>query len=65
MATIETRNVRPGGKRVFIRRHSLTVRLSHWLNVLSMTVLLFMDAIALPFCFRSPSATTTTMSTTA
>lgn len=41
MAIIETRNVRPGGKRMLIRRHSLTVRLSHWLNVLCMTVLLF------------------------
>ncbi|GGG05661.1 hypothetical protein GCM10010924_37800 [Rhizobium wenxiniae] len=30
-----------GGRRVLIRRHSLTVRLSHWLNVLCMTVLLF------------------------
>lgn len=29
------------GKRILIRRHSLTVRLSHWLNVLCMTVLLF------------------------
>lgn len=29
------------GKRTLIRRHSLTVRLSHWLNVLCMTVLLF------------------------
>lgn len=29
------------GKRILIRRHSLTVRLSHWLNVLFMTVLLF------------------------
>lgn len=27
--------------RMLIRRHSLTVRLSHWLNVLCMTVLLF------------------------
>lgn len=31
--TVETRNL--------IRRHSLTVRLSHWLNVLCMTVLVF------------------------
>lgn len=29
------------GKPILIRRHSLTVRLSHWLNVLCMTVLLF------------------------
>jgi thiosulfate reductase cytochrome b subunit len=29
------------GTRTLIRRHSLTVRLSHWLNVLCMTVLLF------------------------
>lgn len=29
------------GKRILIRRHSLTARLSHWLNVLCMTVLLF------------------------
>ncbi|SES41414.1 cytochrome b/b6 domain-containing protein [Rhizobium sp. NFR03] len=31
----------PSGQRTLIRRHSLTVRLSHWLNVLAMTVLLF------------------------
>ncbi|MCD7109431.1 cytochrome b/b6 domain-containing protein [Rhizobium sp. DKSPLA3] len=30
----------PSGQRILIRRHSLTVRLSHWLNVLAMTVLL-------------------------
>ena len=30
-----------GRKHLLIRRHSLTVRLSHWLNVLCMTVLLF------------------------
>ena len=30
-----------GHKRVLIRRHGLTVRLSHWLNVLCMTALLF------------------------
>jgi thiosulfate reductase cytochrome b subunit len=29
------------GQQTLIRRHSLTVRLSHWLNVLVMTVLLF------------------------
>ncbi|KQS75257.1 HupC [Rhizobium sp. Leaf384] len=29
------------GQQTLIRRHSLTVRLSHWLNVLAMTVLLF------------------------
>lgn len=29
------------GERVLIRRHGVTVRLSHWLNVLCLTVLLF------------------------
>lgn len=30
-----------GLRRTLVRRHSLTIRLSHWLNVLCMTVLLF------------------------
>jgi thiosulfate reductase cytochrome b subunit len=41
MEIMEATNQRIGGRRVLIRRHSLTVRLSHWLNVLCMTVLLF------------------------
>lgn len=41
MEIMEALNHRIGGRRVLIRRHSLTVRLSHWLNVLCMTVLLF------------------------
>ncbi|WP_313606095.1 cytochrome b/b6 domain-containing protein [Rhizobium sp.] len=41
MENIDALTHRIGGRRVLIRRHSLTVRLSHWLNVLCMTVLLF------------------------
>lgn len=41
MKSIDALTHRIGGRRVLIRRHSLTVRLSHWLNVLCMTVLLF------------------------
>ncbi|AYD04669.1 cytochrome b/b6 domain-containing protein [Neorhizobium sp. NCHU2750] len=38
---MEALNHKISGRRVLIRRHSLMVRLSHWLNVLCMTVLLF------------------------
>lgn len=38
---METADLDMNGGRRLIRRHSLTVRLSHWLNVLCMTVLLF------------------------
>ncbi len=41
METTEKLNHGIDGRRLLIRRHSLTVRLSHWLNVLCMTVLLF------------------------
>ncbi|MEB2847867.1 hypothetical protein GAO09_12220 [Rhizobiales bacterium RZME27] len=34
-------SAQPAATRTLIRRHSLTIRLSHWLNVLCMTVLLF------------------------
>lgn len=34
-----THNMR--GRKLVVRRHSLTVRMSHWLNVLCMTLLLF------------------------
>jgi thiosulfate reductase cytochrome b subunit len=38
---MEALNQKSGGKKMLIRRHSPAVRLSHWLNVLAMTILLF------------------------
>ncbi|TWF52188.1 cytochrome b/b6 domain-containing protein [Neorhizobium alkalisoli] len=41
-STVTPTGIKPErGAKTLIRRHSLTVRLSHWLNVLCMTVLLF------------------------
>ncbi|MDE1157229.1 MAG: cytochrome b/b6 domain-containing protein [Neorhizobium sp.] len=41
MDTSETMPTPPGSKRLIVHRHSIAVRLSHWLNVLCMTILLF------------------------